>query len=193
MLRPMPQHERHDSPSPNAPPPDGAGATRTIALLQGEHHVSADPDEVITTVLGSCIAACLWDARAGIGGMNHFLLPDGPAGGANSLRYGLHAMELLINALLRRGADRGALRAKLFGGAHLQIHLPDIGSRNMAFAQDFLRREGIACVGGSVGGNRGRRLRFWPCDGRAQQFLLPPAAVQEAAATPPRTGEVLLF
>ena len=164
-----------------------------IPLLQGEHHVATTTDAVITTVLGSCIAACLWDARAGIGGMNHFLLPDGPDGGAAPLRYGLHAMELLINALLRHGADRTALRAKLFGGAHLQPHLPDIGNRNRSFAEDFLRREGIPCIGGSLGGNRARRLRFWPADGRAQQFLLPPAAVQEAPASLPRPGEVLLF
>lgn len=148
---------------------------------------------MITTVLGSCIAACLWDPRAGIGGMNHFLLPDGPVGGAIPLRYGLHAMELLINALLRQGADRATLRAKLFGGAHLQPHLPDIGSRNMAFAQDFLKREGISCIGGSVGGNRARRIRFWPHDGRAQQFLLPPTALQEKPSAPVGTGEVLLF
>lgn len=125
--------------------------------------------------------------------MNHFLLPDGPVGGAAPLRYGLHAMELLINALLRKGADRGALQAKLFGGAHLQPHLPDIGSRNIAFTQDFLRREGIPCIGGSVGGNRARRLRFWPADGRAQQFLLPPAAVRETPASPFHPGEVLVF
>lgn len=189
----MPQHDR-PPPHPNSAPPQSGGDTpRAVALLQGEHHVSAAPDAVITTVLGSCIAACLWDARAGIGGMNHFLLPDGPTGANASLRYGLHAMELLINALLRVGADRTALRAKLFGGAHLQPHLPDIGSRNAAFAQEFLRREGIACIGGSIGGNRGRRLRFWPHDGRAQQFLLPPADVQEATPQPPRAGEVLLF
>ncbi|PLL10865.1 chemotaxis protein CheD [Tabrizicola sp. TH137] len=167
---------------------------RLIALMQGEHRVTSDADEVISTVLGSCIAACLWDARAGIGGMNHFLLPDGPAHDGASLRYGLHAMELLINALLRQGAERSALRAKLFGGAHLQPHLPDIGHRNLTFAQEFLRREGIPCIGGSVGGDRGRRIRFWPVDGRAQQFLLPPTAVQEGPApAAPRSGEVVLF
>lgn len=189
----MPQHHRPAPPLPPSSPASGGDAPHIITLLQGEHHVSSGPNDVITTVLGSCISACLWDARAGIGGMNHFLLPDGPTGADASLRYGLHAMELLINALLRGGADRGALRAKLFGGAHLQSYLPDIGSRNAAFAQEFLQREGIACVGGSIGGDRGRRLRFWPHGGRAQQFLLPSAAVQEQASPPPRAGEVLLF
>ena len=176
----------------DAAPPDRMTG-RMLPLLQGEHQVSSDPAAVITTVLGSCIAACLWDPRAGIGGMNHFLLPDGPVGGAIPLRYGLHAMELLINALLRQGADRTTLRAKIFGGAHLQPHLPDIGSRNMAFAQDFLQREGIPCIGGSVGGNQARRIRFWPHDGRAQQFLLPPTVLREDPSRMIGTGEVLLF
>ena len=193
MLRPMSQHHRPTPPRPPTSPTLGGDTPRIITVLQGEHHVSAAPNDVITTVLGSCIAACLWDARAGIGGMNHFLLPDGPTGANASLRYGLHAMELLINALLRGGANRTALRAKIFGGAHLQSHLPDIGSRNTAFAQEFLQREGIACVGGSVGGDRGRRLRFWPHGGRAQQFLLPPADVPEQASSPLRMGDVLLF
>lgn len=166
---------------------------RVIAILQGEHRVSADTEEVITTVLGSCIAACLWDPRARIGGMNHFLLPEGPPGDGSPLRYGLHAMELLINALLRQGADRTSLRAKLFGGGQLLPHLPDIGARNVTFAQDFLRREGILCIGGSTGGPRGRRLRFWPTDGRALQLLLPPAAVQETLTTTATPGEVVLF
>lgn len=164
-----------------------------IPLLQGEHQVCAQPDAVITTILGSCVAACLWDPHAGIGGMNHFLLPEGPAGDAAPLRYGLHAMELLINGLLRHGAERGKLKAKLFGGAHLQPHLPDIGGRNVTFAQDFLHREGIPCVGGSLGGNTARRIRFWPHDGRAQQFLLPPTALREGQLRPVSTGEVLLF
>ena len=188
----MPIHPPPASSSIGPLPPDRA-AGRTLPLLQGEQQVSSDPGTVITTVLGSCIAACLWDPRAGIGGMNHFLLPDGPDGGAIPMRYGLHAMELLINALLRQGADRATLRAKLFGGAHLQPHLPDIGSRNIAFAQDFLNREGILCIGGSTGGNRARRIRFWPHDGRAQQFLLPPTALRERPSPPGGAGEVLLF
>ena len=185
---------QHD---PTAPTPrprsDVTDARIVIPVLQGEHRVTADPAVVMTTLLGSCIAACLWDARKGVGGMNHFLLPDGPVGAAAPLRYGLHAMELLINALLRQGADRSALRAKLFGGAHLQPHLPDIGARNIAFEQDFLQREGITCIGGSVGGQRGRRLRFWPVEGRAQQFLLAPAVIHERTATPYRPGDVVLF
>ena len=166
---------------------------RMTTILQGENRVSADRGEVITTVLGSCIAACLWDSRVGIGGMNHFLLPGGHGDDRNAMRYGLHAMELLINALLREGADRQALRAKLFGGAHLQAHLPDIGARNHRFAVEFLQREGIPCVGGSVGGDRGRRVRFWPTEGRALQMLLPPTSIPENRPMPAATGEIVLF
>jgi len=169
------------------------GEERVVTVLQGEHRITSDPNEVLSTILGSCIAACLWDSRAGVGGMNHFLLPDSTGEDSTSLRYGLHAMELLINGLLRAGAQRQALRAKLFGGAHLLPHLPDIGGRNFRFARDFLQREGIAHVGGSVGGDRGRRVRFWPCQGRAIQMLLSPAAVQEAGFRAFPAGEVELF
>lgn len=182
-------------PDPNAPcvvTPDDS-CRRLLNILQGEHRISSNPDDVLSTVLGSCIAACLWDPEAGVGGMNHFLLPDGPGEDATSLRYGLHAMELLINGLLRAGAERHALRAKLFGGAHLLPHLPDIGGRNYRFACNFLQREGISLIGGSVGGSRGRRIRFWPTQGRAIQMLLPPAAVQETGFKPFRTGDVELF
>jgi chemotaxis protein CheD len=138
---------------------------------------------MLTTILGSCIAACLWDQMAGVGGMNHFLLPgvdaearDGQAlatrGADAAMRYGVHAMELLVNALLRRGAKRQHLQAKLFGGARMIKGLTDIGELNASFAEKFLRAEGIAVVGGSLRGEQGRRIQFWPVSGRARQVLL---------------------
>jgi chemotaxis protein CheD len=155
------------------PPP----AERKIHIVQGEHCVDNDPATVLTTILGSCIAACLWDGVAGIGGMNHFLLPgDGaararqPAGDA--MPAGVHAMALLVNELLRRGAQRGRLKAKLFGGARMLKGLTDIGELNASFAQRFLREEGIPLVGGSLRGGQGRRIQFWPATGRARQVLL---------------------
>ncbi|MEM8921155.1 MAG: chemotaxis protein CheD, partial [Pseudomonadota bacterium] len=93
---------------------------RVVSIVLGEYHATADPKTVVSTVLGSCIAACLCDPEAGVGGMNHFMLPDGDACSAHDqLRYGVNAMELLINELLRSGARRQKLEAKLFGGAHL--------------------------------------------------------------------------
>ena len=116
-------------------------AERVITLLQGEHAVTGDEAAVLVTVLGSCVAACLRDPVAGLGGMNHFLLPGGGTDARGAVKYGLHAMELLINALIRAGASRGRLEAKLFGGAQMLRGLPDIGRANAAFAEDFLRRE----------------------------------------------------
>jgi chemotaxis protein CheD len=143
---------------------------RKVNIIQGEFVISDEPDVVLTTLLGSCVAACLRDSVSGIGGMNHFLLP-GEAGSAG-LRYGVHAMELLMNGLLKRGARRERLEAKLFGGARLSDHLADIGEQNASFAERFMREEGIRVVGGSLRGEQGRRIQFWPTTGRARQALV---------------------
>lgn len=145
---------------------------RRVNIVQGEQSVSDDPHVVLTTLLGSCVAACIRDPVAGVGGINHFLLPGDREQGSDSLRYGVHAMELLLNALLRQGARRDRLEAKLFGGANLMCGLTDVGALNAAFAADFLKREDIRHVGGSLGGVSGRRIQFWPVSGRARQVLL---------------------
>jgi chemotaxis protein CheD len=146
-----------------------------VQVTQGETYVTADANEVLTTVLGSCIAACIRDPLAGVGGMNHFLLAHGRAGDANATRYGVNAMEMLINGLLQRGAARARLEAKLFGGASVIAGLSDVGAANAAFAERFLADEGIALVGGDVGGKRARRVQFWPVTGRARQLAAPDA------------------
>ena len=134
---------------------DGETVSR-VHVVQGEHALSDNPSEVLLTVLGSCVAACLWDPVAGVGGMNHFLLPgvDAKGGqkGLEGMRYGVNAMELLINNLLKRGAARHRLQAKLFGGASVVRGLTDVGGQNAAFAERYLREEGIAYLGGSLGG-----------------------------------------
>lgn len=153
-------------------------AERRVNIVQGEQRVESDPSVVLTTILGSCVAACLCDAQAGIGGMNHFLLPgedveNRPASAALATqRYGVHLMELLVNALLKKGASRARLQAKLFGGAIMIRGLTDIGEKNAMFAEKFLRAEGIPIVGGSLRGDFGRRIQFWPATGRARQSLL---------------------
>ncbi|HVY86862.1 MAG TPA: chemotaxis protein CheD [Caulobacterales bacterium] len=151
---------------------DGAQAARVIHVVQGEHVVSGDPGAMLTTVLGSCVSACMRDPVSGVGGMNHFLLPGALAGQAHELERGVHAMELLINALLSAGARRDRLEAKLFGGARMMQNLSDIGAKNAAFAADFLRQERIACHSESLGGESARRIRYWPVSGRAKQLLL---------------------
>lgn len=141
-----------------------------IHVVQGDHHVSGDPETVLTTILGSCVAVCMTDPVRGVGGMNHFLLPGGRADGADEgRRYGVNLMELLINDLLRLGAKRDRLQAKLFGGARMFDGLSDVGASNAAFAEKFLRDEGIPVVGRSLGGVEARRVQFWPSTGRAQQ------------------------
>lgn len=156
-----------------------AAADKKVHIVQGEHCVDDDPLTVLTTILGSCIAACIWDAKMGLGGMNHFLLPGIDAATKrrqreedDAVRFGVHAMELLVNGLLRRGAQRSRLQAKLFGGARMIKGLTDIGEQNARFAEGFLRAEGIALVGGSLRGEQGRRIQFWPVSGRARQVLL---------------------
>lgn len=147
---------------------------RTLHIGQGEHQVSSEAGVAITTVLGSCIAACIRDPVAGVGGMNHFLLPEGDAAADSDAgrRYGVNAMERLINSLLVAGARRERLEAKLFGGASMFDRLRNIGADNAAFAHRFLSAEGIAVVGGDTGGDKARRIRYWPTTGQAQQKLL---------------------
>lgn len=171
---------------------DGLGEAKRIHLIQGEYHVTDDCDVVLTTTLGSCVAACLRDPIAGIGGMNHFLLPEGDGmRGPEALRYGAYAMELLVNGLLREGAKRERLRAKLFGGARLSERLVDVGGKNVAFAESFLRREGITLARGSVRGANARRVQFWPARGRVRQLLLPKneAAMVEAERAAPAAAD----
>ncbi len=165
-----------------------------INIVQGEYHVSADAALSITTLLGSCVAACIHDPAAQVGGMNHFLLPGDEANAPLLARHGVHLMELLINGLLKKGAQRHRLEAKLFGGARTMQGLGDIGAANARFAQEFLRREGIAITGGSLGGETGRRLQFWPASGRVMQKLVR-AVEEKPLADPvlPTAGELELF
>jgi chemotaxis protein CheD len=148
------------------------GGFGQINLVQGEYAVSADSNVALTTILGSCVAACMRDPLAGVGGMNHFLLPGALVGKAEGVERGVHAMELLINALLQAGAKRDRLEAKLFGGARMMKNLSDIGAKNATFAADFLRQEGIPVLSASTGGEQARRIRFWPATGKAQQRIM---------------------
>lgn len=122
--------------------------------------------------------------------MNHFLLPgvDPTKGEADSVRYGVHAMELLVNALLSQGARRERLEGKLFGGARLITGLTDVGEMNATFAEQFMRREGLVNIGGSLRGDAGRRIQFWPVSGRARQVFLskdaPEVFAREAVRAP---------
>jgi chemotaxis protein CheD len=150
--------------------------TKKIHIIQGEFHVASESNVVLSTVLGSCVAACMRDPEAKVGGMNHFLLPGAQsAKPLESERYGAYLMELLINGLLQRGARRDRIEAKIFGGARMVDGLSDIGAQNGVFAKEFLKNEGIRIIAENLGGRHGRRLEYYPLSGRARQILLPSA------------------
>lgn len=143
-----------------------------VKILPGEYFVT-NRDILLVTTLGSCIAACIRDKVSGIGGINHFMLPD--TGNdvsvplSASARYGSYAMELLINELIKLGARRSNLQAKVFGGGNVLANMTvtKVGSRNTAFALDYLQTEGIPIVGKDVLDEYPRKVYFFPKTGRA--------------------------
>jgi chemotaxis protein CheD len=178
-----------------------ASTEKRVHIIQGEFYVTSDRDVMVTTILGSCVAACIRDPLAGVGGINHFLLPGDLGGNKQdeAERVGVHLMEMLVNGLLKAGARRDRLEAKLFGGARTVRSHSDIGKNNADFAQRFLKAEGIAHIGGSTGGPRGRRIQYWPVSGRARQILLTgPTETEQTLKLPTATvvdnaGELELF
>lgn len=144
-----------------------------VKVLPGEYYVD-DEDLLVMTTLGSCIAACLWDGRARVGGMNHFMLPDGEG---DSGRYGAYAMELLINRLLKSGAARERLEAKVFGGGRVIAGLDSaqVGERNTRFVLDYLRAERIPVVSKDVLDAFPRKVCFFPASGKAMVKRLAPS------------------
>lgn len=144
---------------------------QVIHITQGEHAVSKGPDTVISTLLGSCVACCLWDPEAQVGGMNHMLLATGPGVDRTETLSGINAMEMLINDIIKLGAVRGRIRAKAFGGARMIMGLSDIGAQNAQFTLSFLQQESIPVVTQSLGGYQARNVRFWPGSGRVMQKL----------------------
>jgi len=132
-----------------------------VKVLPGEYFVSNE-DIVVQTVLGSCIAACLWDGRSRVGGMNHFMLPDGDTGDGSG-RYGSYAMELLINEMLKLGARRETMQAKVFGGAQVMAGFTsmNVGERNTQFVQDYLATERIPIVSQDVLDIHPRKVCFF--------------------------------
>ena len=161
-------------------------------ISQGEFAVDNAPDAIIATILGSCVAACIWDPLARVGGMNHILLPDRTEIVPAVNGFGASAMEQLINALLKRGAQRARLRAKAFGGAKMIANFTDIGERNAAFVTDYLKAEGIPCEGASFGGNQARMVRFWPHTGVARQRLVE-RIEENIPVQKPKANDVELF
>ncbi|OJX19869.1 MAG: chemotaxis protein CheD [Burkholderiales bacterium 68-20] len=174
-----------------------------VKVLPGEYFVSGD-NIVIMTVLGSCIAACLWDSRARVGGMNHFMLPESDSTDVSG-RYGSYAMELLINEMLKLGARRETMQAKIFGGGQVMANFTtmNVGERNTSFVVNYLQTERIPIVSEDVLDIYPRKVVFFPATGKAMVKRLahahPEALAQEVrgnAATVAKTtsgGSVDLF
>ena len=160
-------------------------------ILPGEYYVT-EHDEIITTVLGSCVSACVRDPITGVGGMNHFMLPGDTAesltkwGGQDALetRYGIAAMENLINDILKQGARKNKLEVKLFGGGRiLAMNVNDVGDRNISFAREFVRAEGLAIAAEDLGGPHPRKVNFFPKTGKVMIRRLRSVLKQRIAET----------
>lgn len=178
---------------------------RVVAVCQGELAVSADPDVVLSCILGSCVASCLWDPAAKLGGMNHILLPGNRNDSISHNKFGVFAMEALINEMMHAGATKSNLVAKIFGGASTFENGLAIGRSNAEFVRAFLAAEGIPVAAESLGGKQARRVRFTPVTGHAKQILtaepvpadrtkpVAPPAGRRPAVPPSGSGEVELF
>lgn len=182
----------------------------SVKILPGEYYATLQ-DEVITTVLGSCVSACIHDPEVGVGGMNHFMLPEPAASGGRwgdtaagrSARYGSDAMEQLVNTVLKAGGERGRLQVKIFGGGRILAQMTDIGARNIDFVRRYLKDEALALIAEDVGGTWPRHVRFYPAAGRVQVRRLNGTAGTSLAdrerrylkqlANDPIKGEVELF
>lgn len=142
-----------------------------VKLLPGEYFVTS-ADMVLTTVLGSCVSACVRDSAAGVGGMNHFMLPEdaGPRsrGAASAMRYGAYAMEMLLNELFKAGARRERLEAKVFGGGAVLANMTmlNIGERNADFVLRYLQMEQVRIAAQDLRGKLPRRINYFPATGK---------------------------
>jgi chemotaxis protein CheD len=180
------------------------GEGRWIAqVLPGDYYVTKH-DEIISTVLGSCVSTCVRDEHAGIAGLNHFMLPKGQGVGPNDvLRYGSYAIERLINELIKYGARRERLEIKVFGGGKVIAGVGDIGRQNINFVHEYLATEELTIAAEDVGGVWARRVRYFAESGRVMIQRLQTQEASEVvnnerelerrlSVAPPR-GEVDLF
>jgi chemotaxis protein CheD len=144
-------------------------------LLPGDFYVTC-ADEVLDTVLGSCVSACIRNPRLGIGGMNHFMLPRPSGSGSDTwdnrsgraTRYGTASMEQLINRILGAGGSRNELEVKIFGGGKVLSSLSDVGNHNVIFVRDFLKQEGLKVSSEDVGDTCPRHVQYFPMSGRVR-------------------------
>lgn len=175
-------------------------------VLPGEYQVTGENMGLVTT-LGSCVSACIRDVVMGIGGINHFMLPESELDTGNicSARYGSYAMEVLVNELLKQGANRRNLEAKVFGGANVlrSITSADVGARNTEFVHQYLANEKIPVVAEDLGETCPRKIIFFPKTGRVLVMRLATAlnraemdaerVYQDSLRAKPVAGDIELF
>lgn len=146
-----------------------------VKLFSGDWYVSTEPGEMLVTILGSCVSACIRDHATGIGGMNHFLLPGDETTVtplSEAARYGVFAMESLINGILKAGGRKDRLEVKVFGGGNVINNSARIGSKNAAFIRNFLKQEGIRIVSEDLEGDLPRRIHYFPETGKVMMRKL---------------------
>lgn len=149
-------------------------------MTQGRYIALSNPGFFLSSVLGSCVSICLFDETVGIGGMNHYLLPFSDPADQKSAKYGAMSIELLINEILKLGAIRANIKARIYGGANISRSSQGIGEKNLRFGRDFLENEGFEIVSECVGGNQTRKVRFHPCTGVARvQFITDPKHIEQ--------------
>lgn len=175
-------------------------------IMPGEYYVG-NKDEIISTVLGSCVSACIRDPSAGVGGMNHFMLPGGADGAqvmsGSAAKFGVFAMEYLINSILKHGGLKANFEIKLFGGANVLATGMDVGNNNIEFIHDYIKMEGLTVISEDLGGIHPRKLNYFPVTGKVMIKNLRPVQekivaereqsyVATVKAKPP-AGEIELF
>nr|WP_298717343.1 chemoreceptor glutamine deamidase CheD [uncultured Steroidobacter sp.] len=180
-------------------------------LLPGDFYVTTH-DEVLDTVLGSCVSACIRNPKLGIGGMNHFMLPR-PSGNGHdawetgatgrATRYGSASMEQLINRILKAGGTRADLEVKIFGGGRVLKTLTDVGDHNVTFVREFLKQEGLRVTSEDVGDTCPRHIQYFPLTGRVRVRHLTSSHTRDVASQEQRflkglektpvAGEIDLF
>lgn len=147
-----------------------------VKVFPGEHYVTNKPEEMLVTVLGSCVAACIRDTLLCIGGMNHFMLAESSDGkwgqAAASMRYGNFAMEQLINDILSRGGKRERLEIKVFGGGNVLKSNTLVGSDNADFVEHYLREEKLPIAAKHLRGEHPRRVHYWATTGKVMMLEL---------------------
>lgn len=186
---------------------DSTADAWVVKVFPGEFYVTGKSDEVIVTVLGSCVSACIRDPLLGIGGMNHFMLPQSHSGrwgaDAEPTRFGNFAMEKLINELIKAGATRERMEIKVFGGGNVTDSTQAIGTQNSDFVLRYLEAEGLGYTAKDLGGDHPRRIHYYPKTGRVIRRLLVTSEFATIArdesdyanrlSTTKTTGEIQLF